>query len=118
MPLHTKIVYSNCLFGIIYLFYRGKISTIVAISSLSGLFPWHFIGLNIRGNALHFQRVHVDGSDKSAPWWFEGYFIGVPKRLQQQYLKESGRHICWRLNNVDKITFQGLLRWCSTIWTG
>lgn len=87
--MNTVKIYSNCFFGILYLILRGKIDKVVLISSNTKYFPYHFVGINKKGNALHFATT-LKG-DTHAPFWFEGIFIGISKRKQKEMLQASNR---------------------------
>lgn len=89
--MSTKTSYSNCYFGILYLIARNKIDKVVLVSSNTKYFPYHFVGINKRGHALHFATT-LKG-DTHAPFWFEGTFIGISKKKQVDMLRESNRKI-------------------------
>src|SRR4051812_5156367 len=91
MRKRTRPVWNNCLLAICYLIIRGQVKSVVAVSSLSPWFPWHFIGVTGRGHAIHFQTL--GDRDELAPFWFDGCFVGVSSLRQEEVLAASGRRL-------------------------
>lgn len=91
--MHSRSQFGNCLFGLVYLWWTGRVTAIVAISSQSAIVPWHFIGLTKRGHAIHF--AHETTSQASAPLWFRGRYVGVSRSRLLGELHKSGRRLKW-----------------------
>ena len=100
VTLRTKGEYGNCYFGILYLFLRGKIKRIVAVSSFSPWWPWHFVCTTKHGNVLHFCPLLPHEENKFAPWWFFGCYEGISRRTIEKTLEESGRYIVLECSNI------------------
>jgi len=90
--------YGNCFFAIFYLYLRGKIHSLAAVSSDIKWWPWHFIILNRCGHAIHF--MHTRDDDPHAPLWYLGHYEGIPKRSLERCLKLSGRRIKFRSRRI------------------
>lgn len=91
-----KFEYSNCLFAMFYLYMRGKVDRVVAVSSHSKWWPYHFVSLTKKGHVLHFTHVLPDERNPHAPWWFLGKFEGIRSSRLQQALIDNDRKVCWQ----------------------
>lgn len=110
MKKATKPSYQNCMFAAIYLILRGKADKIVAIKGDSKWWPHHYMVVNKKGHALHFNHIHPDKENRFAPWWFEGQFIGIRHSQQAKILKKTNREI-----KAEFGTWKGFL-FLATIW--
>ncbi len=91
MQKSTKLIYSNCYFGILYLWLRGKLARVACVDTYSWIVPYHFVALNKHGNALHFS--HEDKREGVVPFWFVGSYVAVGKRKQQELLIYHKRRV-------------------------
>lgn len=89
--MRTRPRGGNCLFGLLYLWWRGKVARVAVVSGES----WapHLVALTAKGHALHF--LHGEGPDPLAPAWFRGSFAGVRRSRLAAELEASGRRLLW-----------------------
>lgn len=98
--------YSNCYFVTFYLFMRLRnIQRFVAVSSLSSWFPYHFLVINKRGHALHFNHALPHELNTFAPFWFLGKIEGIRLSKQQKMLAKMNRKVCVDSTNIALTIF-------------
>jgi hypothetical protein len=107
MQTRSTPIWSNCLLVTCFLVCRGKSPVVVAVTSFSWWFPWHFIALTKQRHAIHFQTLFEH--DHLAPLWFKGIVMGVGRRRQDEVLAASGRRICFAMNGTVFLLLAPLL---------
>ena len=104
-----NLTWGNCLNGILYLYMRGKVGEIIYVNSHIRWWPYHYLALNKRGQVLHFKEKLGHHNNTFAPFLYQGKFGGISRGRQEEVLRESGRYIIYRTNNVKKVIIKLLL---------
>lgn len=114
MKKETHLIFGNCILGILYLYFRGKIKKVVGISTQIS-WPYHFICVNDHGHALHFENVEHLECASIIPYWFLGRYVGVSKRKQLYEIERRNRKILFESNKVELLIFFLLMFWIITL---
>lgn len=83
----TKLVFNNCLFATLYLYFRGLIKRVYYVRSAS-IWGWHYIVETKSGHFINFKHVK-DLSTSYVPFWFLGTFR---KTVRQNFHYNSNPH--------------------------
>lgn len=75
--MRTKLLYSNCHFGLAYLLLRGMAAEVVFAPGGNWLIPWHVGIVTRRRHYVSFYRLLPHEQNTFGAWWFLGSFQGI-----------------------------------------
>jgi hypothetical protein len=91
-------IFSNCLFGILFLILSGRVKKIAYVSAMSSWWKYHFVALTRNGHALHFASIADENPHD--PVWFAGKFEGVGRVYVEEELRQTHRQL---IKTCDRI---------------
>lgn len=88
----TVPLFSNCLFGLVYLLLRGKAAKVVVARGESRVFPWHAGVLTRKRHFLSFKRLLPHAQNRFAPFWFLGSYQGLRRSVWKRVIGHGRIH--------------------------